>query len=248
MGKSWWSVLAVLCLPIAASARGLVAEAVNGNQALLVGAPISLAGVDIDLKNVEKLSKLPEHGFEVTSLWDAKATSTNTTKALTATIAKVPSDGTFLFYFSGHGWPGLLRFTDRRIGIGELRKAMEKGRANLGPVRRLVMVFDACYSETLLSGIRSDRDLAAELIRELSGEGRAAYWKELFAFAAANASENAQPSSQGSLFTLAWMKGFQEALLNKGTLGDWIALTKKYSKYQHPVARLEPKALATESL
>ena len=75
------------------------------------------------------------------------------------------------------------------------------------------------------------------------------YWKEIFAFASAKSDEASLGGEDGSPFTLALKKAFNESVATpNSSLDDWIQLTKTYTRNQHPVERLSPDSLRKESL
>jgi len=268
---SSFPVLALVCsLVVAASSfaanpQGLVDSAEGKNEVLLVGVSHGLPGIDLDIKNVERIASNPAYKFHPSYLEEEKGTGANTIAELTRVSESVGYDGTMFFYYSGHGSPGSLYLQDGSLTIAKMRKAMEAGRAKLGPMKRLVMMFDSCYSGSLLDPVRNilplnqmydgriaNAIMADEAIRQLSPsreEGPAAeYWKSLFVFASSRADETSLAGDDGSVFTVALGNGFDQTLESKGTLGAWVTKTQELTKGHHPVARFAPAELENEYL
>lgn len=268
---SSFPVLALVCLlavafpSFGANPQGLVDSADGKNEVLLVGVSHGLPGIDLDVKNVERMASNPAYKFHPNYLEEEKGTGANTLAELTRLSEAVGYDGSLFFYFSGHGSPGSLYMQDGSMTIAKARKAMEAGREKLGPMKRLVMMFDSCYSGSLLDPVRDILPLnqvyserianamfADEAFRQLSPsreEGPAAeYWQKLFVFASSRADETSLAGSDGSVFTVALGNGFDQTLESKGTLGAWVTKTQELTKGHHPVARFAPKELENEYL
>ncbi len=239
---------------------GLVESPDAKNVALLVGVTYGLPGIDLDLKNVKEIASHPGYRFDTHELWEDEGVVANVSKNLTDLAASIPKGGTLFFYFSGHGSPEGVLMNDRLMTIAEIRAAIEKGRKNKGPLDRLVMMFDSCYSGALLDPLRksmlvSTKPLNADsftenLVSELKAGNRAEqYWKKLFVFASSRADETSAAGADGSAFTVSLRKAFDESVLAKSTVADFVAKTQKYTaEYHHPVARLVPVTMGTEAL
>ena len=246
---------------VLASRTGLVESPTAKNVELSVGVTYGLPGINIDLKNVKEISSHPGYRFDTTELWEEQGTVANVAQKLTDLSQSVTAEGTFFFYFSGHGSTSGVLMQDRLMKITEIREALEKGREGIGALDRLVLMFDSCYSGALLDPVRQTIDsfllpneransFANSLVSELqSHNSRAAYWKKLFVFASSRADETSQAGSNGSAFTVSLRKAFDESALTKSTLGEFIAKTQKYTESKHhPVARLVPASLENEVL
>ncbi len=239
--------------------RDLVTDPSGNNQLLVVGVPGGLPGIDKDLKMVEEIGINPAYQFVSSKLWSSQGTVANVAQSLTTLSANALDKGTMFFYYSGHGSRGSISLKDRSMRISEIRQALEKGREGLGPLSRLVMIFDSCYSGSLvdplrklISPIADDAEANAftdNLIEELSYSSRASeYWKSLFVFASSRSNETSNAGSSGSEFTVALHKGFVETSNQQGTMSDWVQKTKTYTTGHHPVERFVPGDMANEKL
>jgi len=261
------SLLALVCaLSLSAFAltqkhrTGFVDEANSKNVALLVGVTYGLPGIDLDLKSVKEIASHPGYRFDTHELWEEEGVVDNVAQNLTDLSASIPAGGTLFFYFSGHGSKDGLLMNDRIMKIGEIRAAIEKGRQGKAPLSRLVMMFDSCYSGSLLTGVRNinrsadtsraSEEFADALVKELQAGNRAeTYWKKLFVFASSRADETSIASQEGSAFTINMKKAFDESILAKAKVSEFVAKTQKYTaSYHHPVARLVPVTLGDELL
>ncbi len=261
------SITALLCAFSLASVSnattsrtGFVDSADAKNVALLVGVTYGLPGIDLDLKNVKEIAAHPGYQFDTHELWEDEGSVLNVAKNLTDLSASVTDGGTLFFYFSGHGSTEGLLMSDRVMKIGEIRAAVEKGRVGKAPLQRLVMMFDSCYSGALLNGVRrvehketdtrASQEFADALVKELQAGNRAeAYWKKLFVFASSRADETSAAGSEGSAFTVNMRKAFDEAVLSKAKVSEFVTKAQKYTAaYHHPVARLVPVTLGDENL
>jgi len=249
----------------AADPRGLVESTSGKNEVLLVGVSHGLPGIDLDVDNVERMASHPAYKFHASYLEEEKGTGANLAAELTRVAESVGTDGTMFFYYTGHGSPGSLYLQDGSLAIAKMRKAMEVGRAKLGPMARLVLMFDSCYSGSLLDPVRTflpmnqmfRPEIASalfvdEAVRQLAPtreEGPAAeYWKKLFVFASSAANETSLAGNDGSVFTVALGKAFDEVIESNGTMGDWVKATQTYTVGHHPVARFVPADLDKEPM
>lgn len=261
-----WVVSMLVFVPCSWATERGIAESVGGkNQALLVGVSHGLPGIDLDVDNVEKMATHGSYKFATSFLEEAAGTSTRVGQELTRLAEKSDKDGTLFFYFSGHGSSGSLYMQDGSMKIGTIRTAMEKGRAALGPLARLVMMFDSCYSGSLLDPVRllplnqlyeprlASAIFADEVVREMTPVSRndeeaVTYWKKLFVFASSRADETSLAGDDGSVFTVALKKAFDEVIVDNDTLDSWVKKTQTYTVGHHPVARFVPATLASEKM
>lgn len=143
--------------------------------------------------------------------------------------------------------------------ISEIRQAVEKGREGLGPISRLVMIFDSCYSGSLVDPLRKllspiyEQNEAADFVENIMEEFKdvsrdSTYWNSLFVFASSRSNETSNAGSSGSEFTVALNRGFAETLNSDGTMADWVSKTKEYTQGHHPVERFSPADIANERL
>lgn len=258
----------VVCFVISAAAhakasRGLVAATDAKNKALVVGVGHGLPGIDTDVNNVNRMVSDEAFKFETTQLMNGEGTVSAIAENLTQLSADAADGGTFLFYFTGHGNKGLIYPQDRTMKIGEIRAALESGRKDAGPLARLVLMFDSCYSGSLLDPVRDffnlelfqrdeTRAFVEDVVTEMtkpSARGRAdEYWQSLFVFAACRANETSLASGNGSVFTNAMIKAFDEAMSENTSLGEFVSKTQAYTKGHHPVARFAPEELTNEKM
>jgi len=241
--------------------RGLVENPEDKNLALIVGVSHGLPGIDIDVDNVKIMASDPSYQYQSKSLLDSQGTTSAIGKSLTLLAENVGERGTLFFYFSGHGNVGVIYPQDRIMQVKELRTAIEEGRKAHGPLDRLVLMFDSCHSGSLLDPFRAwlqpfSNDpriqtalFTDEVARVMSKtEGRAPYWRKLFVFASSRADETSLAGENGSVFTVAMIKAFEEAMEKDQTIEEFIKNTKKYTEGHHPVARLVPATLASEKM
>lgn len=239
--------------------RDLVTDPNGKNQLLVVGVPGGLPGIDKDLKMVEEMGTNQAYNFSPTKLWSSQGTVQNVSTQLTTLATNALDTGTLFFYYSGHGSRGSISLKDRSMKVSEIREAVEKGREDLGPVSRLVMIFDSCYSGSLVDPLRkifsplfeqSDAsEFSNNLIEEFSGKTRdSSYWNSLFVFASSRSNETSSAGSSGSEFTVALKKAFAETLSANGTMAEWVSKTKAYTSGHHPVERFSPLDIGNEKL
>lgn len=248
-----------LAFEAAAMERGFVEDPNTKNLALLVGVSHGLPGIDLDLKYVDRMATHDANRFQVKQIFDEEGTVANTTLALSDLSNQIKGWGTMLFYFSGHGSPGSIYLQDRSMKVQEIREAIEKARVGLGPIERLVLMFDSCYSGSLLDPIRRSLPLSRlnalqsiefvnAVVNEMMPTSRDPYWDKLFVFASSRADETSLASQEGSIFTLALAKAFQEAVAQNNTIGEFVKKTQAYTEGHHPVARLVPASLENEKM
>jgi len=246
-------------LIVASTSRDLVTDPGGKNQLLVVGVPGGLPGIDKDLKMVEAMGAHSAYNFVSNKLWSSQGTVANVANRLSTLSTNTLNDGTLFFYYSGHGSKGGISLRDRSMTISEIRRAVEKGREGLGPVSRLVMMFDSCYSGSLVDPLRKllsplfDSSDAGQFVDNLmqefgSNHRDESYWKSLFVFASSRSDETSSAGSLGSEFTVALNKAFSETLTANGTMADWVEKTKQYTSGHHPVERFSPQDITNEKL
>lgn len=246
----------------AAIERGLVENPEGSNVALIVGVANGLQGIDLDVKMVEAIVQHKNYGFKTKIVENSSGTEAEIARNLTQIAEDARDDGTAFFYFSGHGSVGKLMVHNTNMKIANIRAALEKGRVGLGPLARLVLMFDSCYSGSLLDPVRAlfpmtvqteellaNSIFADSVVRELTGdrEGQP-YWQKLFVFASSRADQTSLASPDGSVFTLALKKAFGETTKSNETLATFVKKTQDYTKGHNPVARFVPASLADEKM
>jgi len=245
-----FAILLCTILPALASAaeRGFSDNASANNQALLVAVSHGLPGLNIDLTNMQTILSHGVNQFTPTILNESEGTVSKISAKLTELSKAVDSRGTLFFYFTGHGAKGLIQVKDRTMKIAEIRSAIEAGRVEWGPLKRLVLFFDSCHSGSLLDPLRASQQLADEVYEALSRPGFRNYWANLFVFASARADETCDASAQGSAFTLGVKKGWDKTMAANGTLGDFVKASAQATTGSHPGARFDPASLENEKL
>lgn len=241
-----------------ASDRSLSETPDANNLALVIGVSHGLPGIDIDVNNVEKMVKDPAYKFQSTRLMNSQGTVSNMLQKTKDLASKVDAHGTFFYYFSGHGNTGILSMQDKTVNIKQIRQAIEDGRKDKGPLERLVMMFDSCYSGSLLDLLRrsgivtefsvSSDSFADSILEEMTTQRGESYWKKLFVFASSRADETSNAGPNGSEFTVALAKAFKESMTANNTMKEFIKKTQAYTKGHHPVARLVPVDLENEKM
>ncbi len=249
-------------IPSFAGDRGFSEAPGGDNKALIVSVGHGLAGLDFDVTNVKEMISNPAYQFRSTELAEDNARVADVKKALTQG-AQDAKDGTFFFYYTGHGGTGSLWLQDTNIQVGEIRSAIEEGRKNMGPLNRLVLIYDSCHAGSMMDKMRdffsfgfsrgqSDRNtlVADSLVNAFTAPSRDGvnYWKKLMVIASSAADENSLAGPNGSVFTVAMKKAFDESLKDNMTVGAFIALSQKYTVGHHPVARLVPAELSNEKM
>lgn len=239
-----------------AAQRSLVEESTASNIALMVGVSHGLPGIDIDVQNMDAIIHHPAFEYQDQKLEEEKGTIKNVEGRLSKTAELAGSKGSLFFYFSGHGSTNNIYLQDGLLSVSRMRTAIEQGRKSLGPLVRLTLMFDSCYSGSLLGPFRSLLKLA-ELKPETTPEtfasnvasifgSRSSYWSKLFVFASSRANETSLAGEEGSVFTVALKKAYDEVITQNGTMGEWISKTKTYTEGHHPVERLVPASLNDE--
>ncbi len=245
--------------------RSLVEKIDENNVALLVGVSHGLPGIDIDIENMEKIATHSAYQFNPIILEEESGTSINVKEELTKLSEDASFSGTLLFYFSGHGGVGTLLFQDKITKIEELRDAIEEGRNKVGtPLERFVFISDSCHSGSLIDPLDTfsfldlrNETLVTEIIAQKivdvftsparSGENPS-YFKKLIVVVSSRPDESSYAGYNGSVFTSAFIKAFEEVEKNNGIMKDLIFLTKKYTDGHHPVEKFVPEDLILEKL
>lgn len=264
MRTPFWAVVFLLTGAVishASQSRSLVSDSKANNRSLLVAAVNGLSGLDLDIKNVQEVGNNPAFGFKDTTLWDEKATVAGTELEIAKVAGEVGEDGTFFFYYTGHGSKGGLYMADQKfLHVDDIRQAIETGRKGMGPLARLVIMYDSCYSGSMVDPVRKNMfseelfnqdmatSMANSIVNAFSTRDSAAYWKSLFVFASSRADETSLASPEGSIFTLALKKAFLETAKTNGNMATFAELTKTYTKGHHPVERFVPDSMKNESL
>lgn len=245
-----------------AQTRGMVESTDGNNEALLVRVGHGLPGLDKDIDMATEIAEHASYKFNNSFLSEEEGTNKNVAAQLTKLTQNAGYDGTFFFYYTGHGNKGSLYMQDGSMPIATIRAAMEKGRQGLGPMKRLVLMFDSCYSGSLLDPVRNvlplnqmhDNRIASalfadEVVRGMApSRDTAPYWEKLFVFASSRADETSLAGQEGSVFTVALKKAFDEAIYENSTLGTWVKKTQEYTVGHHPVARFVPATLESEKM
>jgi hypothetical protein len=256
------TLLFCLFTSLRAKGSGLVESPYARNHALLVGVSHGLPGIDYDIRNLTTIATHPTNNFDAKTMRDSEATVSAVSGALEEKAGKIiDMQGTFLFYFSGHGGNKIISMQDTLMNISEIRAAIERGRQKMGPLPRLVLVFDSCDSGSLIDPLnllfRSRYELNAHLSVQLmekimevfspsSDRDSRNYWHHLIVFTSARADETCEAGSEGSDFTKAFFKAFQEAIQNPIKVKEFIGRFQKYTQDSHPQARLNPEELGDE--
>lgn len=240
---------------------GLVDSAQGKNLALLVGVSHGLPGIDTDLKNMKEIASHPSYRFDAQNLIDKQATVGSVKDKLTELSSNVLPGGTLFLYFSGHGNEKGILMQDRLMKITEIRQAIQKGREGKEALSRLVMMFDSCYSGALIDSVRAEltqdeieqenQTFADNLVKGFNDINRDnTYWKKLFVFVSSRADETSAATWDGSGFTLALRKAFDESALAKSKVSEFVKKAQDYTVeyHHHPQARLVPASLGDELL
>ena len=147
---------------------------------------------------------------------------------------------------------------DRLLSAAEIKTAVQQARQSAGPLQRLVMMFDSCYSGALLDPLRRNltplmniqfaNEMADSVMNEFTQTRDGAnYWNKIFVFASSRADETSAAGEAGSEFTVAMKKAFDETI-QSGTVGEFIKKAQQYTVDHHPVARLVPLDMNNEKM
>ena len=241
------------------SDRGFAETKEGSNVALLVAVGHGLSGLDIDMKNVERIVTLPEYRFHVTRIEEQQGTVAAVSDELTRRAREAKDDGTLLFYYTGHGAEGLIWLQDANLTVQKIRKSIEDGRRGMKPLKRLVLIYDSCHAGSMMDpmglGLFPSNRVASQrfadaVVEGLSGPSRdgRAYWEKLVVIASSQADETSLASPSGSIFTNAFTKAFDEALAVNATFESFFKKAQEYTVGHHPVARFVPESLKQETL
>jgi hypothetical protein len=238
-------------------ALGFVKDTNARNEAVIVNSLHGLPGGKGNIVHMQEITSNPAYKFHDTVLSESAATSRSVFSQLTQAASRVDQGGTLLFYFGGHGGNQLILVHDRNVQTRELRAAIEAGRKDLGPLERLVMIFDGCYSGSHVDPIvklafgrlNIVEPLTAETIaEEFGGERGSAYWKSVIVMASAMPHETSWVGQNGHMFTTAMNKAFKESTAENSTLGEFAKLSAKYLSASHAVAKMVPADLVNEKI
>lgn len=239
-------VMASCSIAAARIPAGLVENKNGANRALLVGVPDDLPGIEFDLDILQNLVTLPAYGFQPSRIWKEEGTASHILSTIENVASAMDAAGTLLFYYSGHGDPGSIEVFDRSLEIEEIRDALISARKGKPALARLVLLFDSCFSGSLLPPWDASAQLAHQVATTFDKREKA--WSKLMVFASSLSTEESDPTEEGSAFTLALARAYDEVAARKGNIGDWVSLTKRYTEGHQPIERLVPSSLATESL
>lgn len=145
--------------------QGLSASRSARNIAVLIGARgdkvgDALAGPKKDVVEFRRVLENPVFGFEVLAI--EESTREAAIAASRDAAARAGEDGTILWFFSGHGtedgkfaaadtaWNAAGTAIDNALDFADVAAAMRAARAT--PVKRLIVMADACYSGNLVDG------------------------------------------------------------------------------------------------
>ena len=252
--KLTWVLCLIASFSVKSSFSSIAFNAQDPNKAFLVSVSHGLPGLNFDIDMMKGILTHNSNQFQTVIATDIVVNSASA--GLEKVAGTSGTNGSFAFYFTGHGMKGGLYLQDRIMTIEEIREAIEKGRQQFGALNRLVMVFDSCQSGSLLDPLDSQRlsqDFADNVLRVMTapsknGRSYASYWKELVIFASAGADETCLAGETGSMFTLAFKKAWDSVMQSDGTIAEFIAQTKASTVGSHPIERLVPASLAQSKL
>jgi len=250
----------MLALP--AFGLGLVENPAAMNKSLIVGVSHGLPGINYDIETATEIATSPACKYQVTKLAEGQGTRSAIASHLTSVSRSTGMDGSLFFYYSGHGNEGNIWPQDGLMKITTIRQAIEDGRRDRGPLARLVLVFDSCHSGSLLDPMRSalplweiyddsavkSTRLAETVVDEFTAGNLAPYWQHLIVIASSRADETSMAGDNGSVFTVAMKKAFDESMTKGYKISDFIAKAQHYTEGHHPVARLVPDTLGDEPM
>ena len=243
--------------------RGFSENPDSSNAALLVSSAHGLAGLDLDIDNLQAMVSHPTNGFRYTTLEKGEAVANSIFSELTHLADSVDSRGTLMFYFTGHGTKGYVLADDYKISIQEIRKAIEEGRKSWGPLPRLVFIVDACHAGSLIDPLGRSfpptvldnpqivaNEMANAIVEEFTkpSNRETPLYHSLFTIVSATAEETCLASPTGSAFTKALKGAWDKAVATPTKVRDFIADTQANTVGSHPVFRLVPETLADEIL
>lgn len=149
--------------PIDSSVESLAANEGGNilNQVIAFGSPGSgddfLPAVKIDIDSLAAPFSHPRVGFRVKTFYDNLSYDTLITETEHYARA-VEEKGTLVWIFSGHGYDAGELMVDREVlKFSHIAKAILRARADR-PLKRLVVIVDACYSGNLIDGTKPVSD------------------------------------------------------------------------------------------
>lgn len=248
----------------AAQRTGFAADANSANKALIVSVGHGLPGLEDDVAYMEEIATNPSYAFEVEKLAEEEGTKENILAKLESVSHAAGENGSFFFYYTGHGSPGELYVQDGGLEIDAIRGAMEAGRKDVGPLKRLTFISDSCYAGSLNDHLRNMvgigvRSIFAKaqaalvttqtIVRKFASKAqRENYWKTLFVIASSKEDETSMAGPNGSMFTVALHQAFTETVEANGTVGEMFDKSVEYTTRHTPVARFVPESLRDEKL
>lgn len=243
----------------AQSRTGFVQSLDHDNSALIVSVGHGLPGLDSDVQNVTDIANNASYKFNVSKIEEDEGTIEGVEAGLTKLSEDAGENGTAFFYYTGHGSPDSIYVYDGSLEADKMRAAVAKGREGRSPLARLVMVFDSCYSGSLLDpmrvmGLTMQEERSAllsfvdNMTESMTSRGEQ-YWKSLMIIASSRADQTSAASQDGSIFTLAMKKAFDEVVESRGTVGTFFDKAHEYTLKRHePVARFVPESIKSEPL
>lgn len=242
----------------AQSRTGFVQSHDSDNSAFIVSVGHGLPGLEYDVEMVESIAKHKSYDFSIAKLDEEESTKENVQDGLTKMAEEAGEGGTAFFYYTGHGSPDSLYLYDGSLYSEKIRGAVARGREGRGPLARLVMIFDSCFSGSLLDPMRlvkmtllEERAALVSFVNEMTASMARGeqYWDSLMIIASSRADQTSAASASGSIFTLAMKKAFDEVAEARGTLGSFFDKAHEYTLPKHePVARFVPESLKDEAL
>ncbi len=132
--------------------KGISSNSSAKNFGLIFGASNGLPGIDKDVRIMKDIlqGSENEYGFEVVTDMDSSPREIlDITKKHSA---KLESDSTMFWYFSGHGGNGSLRASGGSLKMADVEKAMRE--VTKTTFKRLVIVIDTCNNGGLVNDDR----------------------------------------------------------------------------------------------
>jgi len=242
---------------VAQSRTGFVQGHHAKNTGLIVSVGHGLPGLEYDVEMAESVMNHASYKFGITKIEEEDGTKESVAEALTKMSEDAGDGGTAFFYYTGHGSPDSLYLYDGSLTSDKIRGAVALGREGRSPLARLVMIFDSCFSGSLLDPMRTMKMTMLEersslisfvnSMTETMSRGET-YWDSLMVIASSRADQTSAASPEGSIFTLAMKQAFDEVAESRGTVGTFFDKAKEYTKHHEPVARFVPESLRDEKL
>jgi len=248
--------------------KGFAASGGSKNVAVLM----SGSGEQHIPKNIAMIRDVmsdPQVGYNFTIIERQKVTAEQAVQTTAEAAKQVGDGGTLLWYFSSHGAPnGSLTTYSRMLKLKQITDAIKSARGGV-PLKRLVMIVQACYSGQIVNGSakvgNSSYSAAAddassipdqfmnELLANSSGSGGQrplAYAsndytqiaEQILVLSAASRSEMSMYSGDGSHFTKALHKTFK-SFGNAPTtnMKTFLEAVQKNVRSSRPQYRAEPE-------